>query len=379
MQTGIDKYLSQRLEERALAGNKRQLFLVEKGIDFFSNDYLGIATRNLKNFTETQTVSGSTGSRLLSGNSKDAMDLEKFLADFHQTESALLFNSGYDANLGLIASVANRHTTILYDELSHASIIDGIRLSFCKQSFRFKHNDSKDLEEKLIKYSKENLPVIVIIESVYSMEGDINPLEKIAALCEKYNAALIVDEAHATGVFGDKGEGIVQQFGLQKNVFARVHTFGKALGCHGAVVVGSKTLTDYLTNFARSFIYTTALPPHAIEAIKNSYQFIQNHSEERGKLHFNIQYFNQQKKNIRNFYWKKSSSSIQSLIVGNNELARLLANHCKEKRINISSILSPTVAKGEECIRICLHSFNTKEEIDLLLREISLIIINHID
>ncbi|HEY0299348.1 MAG TPA: 8-amino-7-oxononanoate synthase [Arachidicoccus sp.] len=370
MQTEIEKYLFRRLEERIIAGNKRQLFLRENGIDFFSNDYLGIAKRNLNQSTEMQAALGSTGSRLLSGNSEVTMDLENFLADFHQTESALLFNSGYDANLGLIAAIANRHTIILYDELSHASIIDAIRLSFCKQNFRFKHNDSKDLEKKLIKHSQDNLPIIVVVESVYSMEGDIAPLKDIAALCEKYGAALIVDEAHATGVFGDKGEGVVQQLSLQKSVFARVHTFGKALGCHGAVVVGSNVLTDYLINFARSFIYTTALPPHAIDVIRKSYQFIQNNLAERETLHFNIQYFNQQKKSIGNFCWKESLSSIQSLIVGNNELTRLTADHCKGEKINVSSILSPTVAKGGECIRICLHSFNTTEEIDLLFNAI---------
>ncbi|MGF7231889.1 aminotransferase class I/II-fold pyridoxal phosphate-dependent enzyme [Arachidicoccus sp.] len=370
MQTKTEKYIEQRLQQREIAGNKRHLQLRESGIDFFSNDYLGIARKNLAK-AESANSSGSTGSRLLSGNSKKAIALEEYLADIHLTETALLFNSGYDANLGLLSSLGNRHTIYLYDELAHASIIDGIRLSFCKQSFRFKHNDYIDLKEKLQKFSTEGVQIIVVIESVYSMEGDIAPIEQIVQLCASFNVSLIVDEAHATGVFGEKGEGIVQQLNLHKKVFARVHTFGKAVGSHGAVVVGSNLLKAYLVNFARSFIYTTALPDQALQAIENNYIFIQNHPEEREKLHSLIQYFNQRKKNIGNYYWKQSASPIQSLILSNNDLVKIVSESCKMAGINVSAIKSPTVAKGEERIRICLHSFNTKEEINLLLKELA--------
>ena len=369
MQTAIEQYLAQRLEERNAAGNKRQLPSVRDGIDFYSNDYLGLAknTSIVNNYS-----SGSTGSRLLSGNSKAAVELEQYLAGFHQTESALLFNSGYDANMGLIAAIANRHTTILYDELSHASIIDGIRLSFCKQHFRFRHNDATDLENKLKKYNDADVPIVVVIESVYSMEGDIAPLENIAALCKKYHAALVVDEAHATGVFGNNGEGMVQQLQLQDEVFARVHTFGKALGCHGAVVAGSSLLINYLVNFARPFIYTTALPPQAIGHIRDGYMQLERNPGAREKLHEHIRYFNLRKKNIAAAYWLESISPIQSLITAGNEQTKKLARQCEENGFWVSAIVSPTVAKGSERIRICLHSFNTREEIDLLLNHLQL-------
>lgn len=370
MQTTIEKYLIQRLEAREAAGNKRQLPFIHAGIDFYSNDYLGLAKNN--HFSDAEHSSGATGSRLLSGNSEAAVELEAYLARFHQSESALLFNSGYDANLGLISALANRHTTILYDELSHASIIDGARLSYCKQCFRFRHNDITDLASKLEKYSSDLHPAIVVVESVYSMEGDFAPLQAIVLQCKKYNAALVVDEAHATGVFGNKGEGLVQQLQLQKEVFARVHTFGKALGCHGAVVTGSGLLISYLTNFARSFIYTTALPPQANYHIRSGYLQLQNKPQVREKLHDNIDYFNRKKKNIHGFHWKNSVSPIQSLITGSNEQTKKLAQQCKEKDLLVSAILSPTVARGTERLRICLHSFNTKENIDQLFDTLQL-------
>lgn len=372
MQTPIEQYLAQRLEERESGGNFRQLPTLGNGIDFYSNDYLGLA-RNTPLYSHGHPVpSGSTGSRLLSGNSTEAEALEKYLAGFHQAEKTLLFNSGYDANTGLISAIANRHTIILYDEFSHASIIDGIRLSFCKQSFRFRHNDTTDLENKLKKYTGADTPVIVVIESVYSMEGDIAPLENIAALCKRYNAVLTVDEAHATGVFGENGGGLIQHLQLQSEVFARVHTFGKALGAHGAIVAGSNLLIDYLVNFARPLIYTTALPPQAITHVRQNYLQLQHHPEIKKKLHDNIYYFNECKKRIVTSNRFESISPIQSLIIGDRMQTKMLAQHCKANGILVSAILAPTVAAGSERIRICLHSFNTKEEIDLLLNHVQL-------
>ncbi len=252
----VEQHLRQKLAERANSGNLRQLSLNSAPVDFYSNDYLGIATLGLQHdATGTSGVkvkSGSTGARLLSGNSAEAEALEKTIAAFHRAESALLFNSGYDANTGLIASITGRHTTILYDELCHASILDGIRLSQSSKRYKFRHNNIEDLASKLKKFQSGT--IIVIVESVYSMDGDTAPLREAALLCEAYNAQLIVDEAHATGVFGARGEGLVSALGLEDRVFARVHTFGKALGCHGAAVVGSDLLKQYLINFARSFI-----------------------------------------------------------------------------------------------------------------------------
>ena len=282
-----DKLLLNKLTRRKEDGLVRQLFPQSNLIDFSSNDYLGFAkSKDVFDLSKNEVskvashslpFNGSTGSRLLTGNSSYAEDLEKFIANYHKAEAGLIFNSGYSANIGLISSVAGKDDVIFYDELSHASIYDGVRLSKAG-SFPFRHNDLSHLEERLMFFKashKKDSSCFVIVESVYSMDGDFAPLKEIAFLCDKYQADLIVDEAHATGIFGEKGEGRVVELGLEEKVFARVHTFGKALGCHGAIVLGSDTLRSYLINYARSFIYTTALPLHSLATIKCVYLFLE--------------------------------------------------------------------------------------------------------
>lgn len=369
----VEQYLTDKLNERILAGNLRELKTYKNRVDLFSNDYLGLAKNGL--LTETQHAAslvhytGSTGSRLLSGNSIAAEALETTIATFHQAEAALLFNSGYDANMGLISCITNRHTTILYDELCHASIIDGIRLSQCNRKYKFVHNDMNELEDQLKKY-KDPGPIIVITESVFSMDGDTAPLADMVTLCEAHNAQLIVDEAHATGVFGTQGNGLVCALGLQQRVFARVHTFGKALGCHGAVVVGSSVLKQYLINFARTFIYTTALPGHSVFTASLAYQYLANTSFTNEPLHELIAYFKGHIRKVNGEGWKDSSSAIQALVAGGNDNSRRLATKLQEAGLQVNPILHPTVPLGEERLRICLHSFNTKEQIDLLFENI---------
>ncbi len=247
-----EDFLIKKIEERKSAGSLRQLKLVRGMVDFCSNDYLGLAS--LLKVGNPGLQLGSTGSRLLAGNYPLIEEVEMEIAEFHQSEAGLIFNSGYDANVGLLSCVAQKNDTIIYDSLSHASIRDGVRLSFA-QSWAFNHNDLVDLEKKLQLATGQ---LFVVTESVFSMDGDKAPLVEIVELCKTYKAALVVDEAHATGIIGDKGAGLVQAMGLQQHCLARVHTFGKALGCHGAIVLGSKILRTYLINFARSLIYTTA-------------------------------------------------------------------------------------------------------------------------
>ncbi|HJU45272.1 MAG TPA: aminotransferase class I/II-fold pyridoxal phosphate-dependent enzyme [Chitinophagaceae bacterium] len=282
-----EDFLIKRLKERKEQNAYRQLKLPDGKIDFCSNDYLGIVKNNL--IKEQSLKTGSTGSRLLAGNYELIEEVEKELAAFHQAEAGLIFNSGYDANVGLLSSVLQRGDTIIYDYLSHASLRDGIRLSFA-QSFSFAHNDLGDLEKKL-KAATGN--IFVVTESVFSMDGDKAPLNEIVQLCEKYRAHLIVDEAHATGVVGEKGEGLVQELGLQHRCFARIHTFGKAIGCHGAVVLGSEALRNFLINFSRAFIYTTALPETSIAAIRASYRLFPAMKKERRHLQNLIDRFQQ--------------------------------------------------------------------------------------
>ena len=367
----LNQYLTGKLAERKLAGNLRSLKTGREATDFFSNDYLGLATTGLLDNLIATTykhngTTGSTGSRLLSGNTVLATELEETIAQFHNAETALLFNSGYDANTGLVSAISDRHTTLLYDELCHASIIDGIRLSLHAGKYKFQHNDLTDLAEKLQQH-KDKGTILVIAESVYSMDGDMAPLAAIAQLCADNEANLIVDEAHATGVFGSSGEGLVCHLGLESKVFARVHTFGKALGCHGAAVVGSALLKEFLINFSRQFIYTTALPPHSLQAIACAYQYLGSEAFTDRPLHDLIAYFREQVAQAGCEGWMVSHSPIQALVVGDNEHSKALASRLQSAGLQINAILSPTVPKGRERLRVCLHTFNTRQEIDRLI------------
>ncbi|MBI4929265.1 MAG: pyridoxal phosphate-dependent aminotransferase family protein [Bacteroidetes bacterium] len=372
-----EDFLHHRLKSREEQDLLRKLSPENNLVDFSSNDYLGFArSEELQKFitAELQTPNsklrtGSTGSRLLTGNSQYAEDLEKFIAEYHKAEAGLIFNSGYNANLGLISSVAQKGDVIFYDELSHASIYDGVRLSKA-ESFPFRHNDISHLEERLKFYRSNhdsNSNCFVIVESVYSMDGDFSPLKEITSLCEEYNANLIVDEAHATGIFGPKGEGRVVELNLHEKFFARVHTFGKALGCHGAIVLGSEYLRNYLINYARSFIYTTALPVHSLVVIKSSYNYLLNSYDRMLKTNDLIKSFKSLVKDKSVTGFLESSSPIQSLVVEGNEEVKRISLLVRKDGFDVRPILSPTVPKGKERIRICLHTFNTLEEIKGLL------------
>ncbi len=355
-----DDFLDRKLNERKAVNAFRILKLTSGKTDFCSNDYLGIATNNLLKVDEGLFNNGSTGSRLLAGNYALVEEAEKYIAHFHKSETALIFNSGYDANVGLLSSILQRGDTVIYDYLSHASIRDGIRLSLA-QSFSFAHNDMGDLERKL-QHATGN--IFIVTESVFSMDGDTCPLETLLELCEKYKAHLIIDEAHATGVIGEKGEGLVQHLQLPHKVFARVHTFGKACGCHGAVVLGSNKLRDYLVNFARSFIYSTSLPPHAVAIIKESYSLFPAMMQERQLLQGLIQQFQSAQLKFEKIV---SHTPIQAVIVPGNDEAKNIAQRLQENNIDVRAILYPTVPKGKERLRIVLHSFNTKEELATLI------------
>jgi 8-amino-7-oxononanoate synthase len=363
----VEKYLAGKLDERAVSGNLRKLSTHRANIDFFSNDYLGLVTTGtlaalMHPALSTVHTTGSTGSRLLSGNSVLAEEREQTIATFHKADAALIFNSGYDANVGLMASIVSRDTIILSDELCHASLIDGIRLSQCNHKYKFRHNDLDDLEHKLQTHKSAG-PILVVVESIYSMDGDAAPLRDLVNLCEQYEAQLVVDEAHATGIFGRNGEGLVCALGLQDKVFARIHTFGKALGCHGAAVVGSAMLKQYLINFARSFIYTTALPGHSLHAVSCAYQYLAGHSFSNEPLHELIAYFNACKKGDDR--WMGSNSQIQALVVGDNLFSKEIATKLQQAGMQVNPILHPTVPLGKERLRVCLHTYNTKEQVDL--------------
>ena len=360
----INAFIEQRLADRKTAGSYRTLKPETDLIDFCSNDYLGFArSHELKNKIDEEVKSlhfmmnGSTGSRLLSGNLQYTENLEREIAAFHHSGAGLLFNSGYDANVGFFSSLPQRGDTIITDELIHASIIDGARLSHANR-YTFKHNDLGSLEAKLTQ-AKGNC--YVVIESVYSMDGDTPPILDILHLTEKYNAALIIDEAHAVGLYK---KGMICELGIEDRIFARIITFGKALGCHGAIVLGSDSLQNYLINFARSFIYTTAASVHQIASIKMAYQMLISAEAEIEALRDNIKQFKHVITNT--FSLLDSNSPIQCLLLNGNEKAKNAAAILQDKGFDVRAILSPTVPQGTERLRICLHAYNTTEEINLL-------------
>ncbi|MDR3712507.1 MAG: 8-amino-7-oxononanoate synthase [Puia sp.] len=373
-----EEFLRKKLQERWDQDAYRTLKLPTGKADFCSNDYLGIAAGGLLEACAGKSSPatgngllrhGSSGSRLLAGNYALMEETEKEIALFHQAPAGLIFNSGFDANLGLLSAVPQRNDTILYDSLSHASIRDGIRLSFAR-SFPFVHNDTADLEKRL---RAATGTVFVVTESVFSMDGDQAPLREIAALCKQYGARLIVDEAHATGVIGDRGEGLVQQMALQESVFARIHTFGKALGCHGAVILGSELLRDYLINFSRPFIYTTALPETSVQAIVCAYRLFPALGSHRERLRQLIARFREEMRGLERPAGPArpagpdSVTPIQVALIPGNEAVKRAARLCQENGLDVRPILYPTVPKGGERLRIVLHSFNTPEELSRLV------------
>ncbi|XOV68595.1 MAG: aminotransferase class I/II-fold pyridoxal phosphate-dependent enzyme [Fluviicola sp.] len=355
----MDAKLHKKLSDRQEKGTLRSLSSFEGFVDFFSNDYLGVA----KSSERQITVAGSTGSRLLSGNSKGCEKVEQQFAQFFDSEAALHFNSGYDANLGIFSTLPQKGDTILYDEFIHASVRDGVRLSWAK-SFSFRHNDLEHLEERL---KKAEGAIYVAIEALYSMDGDIAPLKEIAALCQRYGAYLIVDEAHSGGIFERLGRGLVSELDLTSLVFIRLMTFGKAYGSHGSIVLCSADTRQFLVNFCRPFIYSTALP---VSVLEHNYKIASDSKlvEARMQLQKVIGEYH----SCLNGFGIETNSSVHSPIqvieVGDIVRTRELAEKLQSNRIAAKPIYSPTVPEGKERLRICLHAYNTPEEVDQLIQ-----------
>ncbi len=373
----LPKTLQNKLLEREKANALRIFPDVSSKIDYYSNDYLNFsdnpsikrsANKLLKKYSSNL---GATGSRLLSGNHPLYSEVEEQIANFHNVEKALIFNSGYNANVGFFSSVPQRGDIVFYDEIIHASIRDGLKISLAK-SYSFKHNDIDDLREKSERITQNHLgQVYVVTESVFSMDGDSPDLVSLAAFCSASDFLFVVDEAHALGVFGERGVGLVQDLDLQDNVFAQIVTYGKALGCHGAAVLCNQDLYTYLVNFARSLIYTTALPPHALASIGAGYQHLEKlpKSLYQDNLLKNIEHFN---KEISRLALRKmfpySNSAIQCCLLSGNENVKAVAVILKNYNYEVKPIMSPTVPLGQERLRFCLHANNTFEQITQILK-----------
>jgi 8-amino-7-oxononanoate synthase len=372
--SNFPKKLQARIDARLRAGNYRALSYQSGGVDFTSNDYLGLALKSWdsSDISSSHQSGGSGGSRLLGGNSPEFEVAEQSIATFHRAEAALLFNSGYDANLGLLSSILQRNDIVIYDSSVHASIRDGISLGLAR-SYKFAHNsleDLKTLSDRVVPQNREGAEVYVITESVFSMEGDGPDLKAFAHYCEAMGFHLILDEAHAIGIMGPDGRGMAIEAGIESLLFARIITFGKALGCHGAAVLCSLQLRHYLINFCRSFIYTTALPPQTVRHIIRSYNWLQTPDFQSAltTLKERIGYFQERifQLEIDNLFIP-GNAAIRCCVIGGNERVKAISDTLRNAGYDIRPILSPTVSPGMESLRFILHSFNTEAEIDHVL------------
>ena len=354
----MDKKLIDRLAKREIEGTLRSLSFYTGMVDFFSNDYLGYASFSTPTY---EGIYSGTGSRLISGNPPVAEACEQVVATHFNAEAALMFNSGYDANLGFFSSVPQKGDTVVYDALVHASIRDGIRLSLAR-SFSFKHNDLNDLRLKL---THATGTVYIAVEGVYSMTGDQVPLKELVDLAQEVGAYIYLDEAHSAGVFGKNGSGLAVEMGVEDKIFTRLVTFGKAFGAHGACVLGTDQLRQYLINFAHSFIYTTALPPENYQRIISVLQD-ENLEKRRLDLHQNSQFFHQ----IMGYPFGQTSPIVMLKAENRKELTKKSVE-LKTELFAIKPIFHPTVPEEFEGIRISMHAFNTLEEIERLCAKIS--------
>jgi len=360
-------FLEEALNDREANGTLRKLKYSQGLIDFCSNDYLGVARDPfiLKEFRASvgslSATTGSTGSRLLTGNNLLVEESEQNICDFFRSKSALYYSSGYAANVGLLSCVAGRTDTILLDELCHASLIDGARLSHATVT-KFEHNDVAALENHI---KKARGRVFVVVESVYSMDGDLAPLDAMASICGKNKAHLIVDEAHGAGVFGPKGEGVVVELGLQKEVFARIITFGKAFGYHCAAVLGNTSLKPYLINFSRSQIYSTAIPVHSALLIDSVLEWFRTNYKDQ-EIRSKCRLFQSLIKES-SFSVISSESQIFSFLIPGKKQVKRVSEELIKRGFNVLPIMSPTVKEGTERLRISVHSFNTEDQMRALL------------
>ena len=354
----MDRKLIDRLIKRENEGTLRSLSFYTDMVDFFSNDYLGYASFVTANY---EGIHSGTGSRLISGNPPIAEDCEQVIATHFNAEAALMFNSGYDANLGFFSSVPQKGDTIVFDALVHASIRDGIRLSLAR-SFSFKHNDLDDLRLKL---KQATGTVYIAVEGIYSMTGDRVPLKELVELADEVGAYIYLDEAHSAGVLGKNGSGLAVELGLEDKIFARLVTFGKAFGSHGACVLGTEQLKLYMINFAHSFIYTTALPPESYQRIIAILQDEQLENR-RITLHQNIQFFYN-----KMGYVPCQSSPIVMLKTESRKALIQKAQELKSDMFALKPIFHPTVPIELEGIRVSMHAFNLELEIERFCAKIS--------
>lgn len=372
MKENLSDRIFQRLSEIEAKGLKRKL-APPRGIDLSSNDYLGLANdERLKN-AMTDAIKregvGSTGSRLLRGERNGFAEVERQFAEWKNAGRALYFNSGYQANIGVLQTFLEDADVVFSDEFNHASLIDGIRLSKCRKII-FRHLDVENLE-KLLRETECRGQKFLVTESLFSMDGDIAPLEKYAAICRETDTNLIVDEAHAVGVYGEKGSGLIEKFAIENQVFLSVNTAGKALGVAGAFVAGSDSAIEYLIQKARSFIFSTANVPAVAEALKTAIEIVENEPERRNRLLHLSQYFCNLLMDI-GIHPSADETQIIPIIIGESKKAVEIAENLQAKGFDVRAIRPPTVPANTSRLRVSLNADLTEELLEdfvLILKE----------
>ena len=360
---------------RELESRSQRRTLVEIiGVNLCSNDYLGLADNPALKQTAIEAMAnatrvGGTGSRLLSGHATVWNELEEEFATFAGSEAALYFGSGYAANIGLLTSLANKNDVIFSDALNHASIIDGIRLSGARKVI-YPHRDLNALESSLKEYQSARGRKLIVTETVFSMDGDVAPVDTIVTLAEKYRAGVIVDEAHATAVHGPGGRGIATQLLTDGRVLAAMHTCGKALVSAGAFVCGSVLIREHLINHARTFIFSTAMPPYMAEQIRAALRLAARMDDERTELISRSQNFAQ---SLQRDGWETLGTTTQIVpaVIGPNDAAVAAAEFLQRAGFAVRAIRPPTVPPGTARLRFSVTHKISAAELERLAADLS--------
>ncbi|MEM9100997.1 MAG: 8-amino-7-oxononanoate synthase [Pseudomonadota bacterium] len=380
-----EDWIAQQAQQREQEHRQRQRLCVERReppfihienqtfIDFASNDYLGFSCHPAVIDAYRQAALhygvGSGAAHLVNGHSEEHSQLEKDLAKLLQRDAVLLFSTGYMANLGMLGAFANKHSVFLEDKLNHASLIDAGQQSHA-QFKRYAHNDLDSLEKRL-QQSPDNMRKWIVTDGVFSMDGDLAPLPEMAALARDYQASLIVDDAHGMGVLGARGAGLVEQTALsQQQVPLLMGTLGKALGTFGAFVAGPSHWIEHIMQTARSYIYTTALPPSLAAAARASLSLLNKEPQHKHQLHTNIAYFRQSCRNA-GLELLPSESAIQPLIIGDNAKTQALAAILKNRGFWVGAIRPPTVPQGTARLRITLSAAHQPKHITQLVEHLA--------
>jgi len=377
------EFIDQKLAEWEQQGLRRTLRTItgrqgreieidgKRVLNFCSNNYLGLADDprlcDAAMSAIRQEGLGAGASRLVCGTLASHPRLEQRLAEFKGTESALVFNSGYQANVGILSALCGRGDTVFSDRLNHASIIDGILLSGARMS-RYPHGDMAALEDMLKSSSAGQGRRLIVTDSVFSMDGDIAPLKDIAALAERYNSMLMVDEAHAVGVLGQNGRGAVEHFGLTRQVDIQMGTLSKAVGAFGAYVCGSRKLIDFLVNCSRSFIYSTALPPAIAAAARQGLDIIESDPARRERLWENTRFLLSGLRDL-GLDTRQSATPIIPVVVGDNVRAVEFSKRLLASGIYAAAIRPPTVPANSARLRISVMATHTRQDLEFLLSQ----------